>query len=60
VFRQPVEVRFGVNRIYDLLQGRSLYYKSGANTVDATTGRPNYIYRYTEPLTTNLSLTMRL
>ena len=60
VFKLPVSIRAGVTHLYDLLQGRSLYYKSGANTVDATTGRPNYIDRYTEPLTTNLSVTVRL
>ena len=42
----------------DLMQGNSSYYKSGANTVTAS-GQPNYIYRYTEPVTTNLSVTAR-
>jgi hypothetical protein len=58
ILGQTCSFRAGVNRIYDLVQGDSTYYKSGANSLDAT-GRPNYIYRYTDPVTTNLSLTVR-
>jgi hypothetical protein len=58
IFRQDVSFRAGVSRIYDIIQGGSTYYKSGANSLDAT-GKPNYIYRYTEPVTSNFSVDVR-
>ncbi len=59
IFGQRVNFRAGVNRVYDLVQGNSKYYKSGANSFNTATGRPNYIYRYTDPLVSNLTATVR-
>ena len=51
--------RAGATRVYDLVQGDSAYYKTGANSINATTGKPNFVYRYTDPMVTNLSATVR-
>lgn len=59
IFNHRVNFRFGANRIYDLVEGDSKYYKTGANSLNATTGKPNYVYRYTDPMVTNLSATVR-
>ena len=59
IFGQRVNFRLGANRVYDLVQGDAKYYKSGANTFNTATGRPNYIYRYTDPMVTNFSATVR-
>jgi hypothetical protein len=49
----------GVNRIYDLMQGGSAYYKTGANSLNPATGTPNWVCRYTDPVVTNFSATVR-
>ncbi len=54
---QPVSFRAGATRIFDLVQGSSAYYKSGANSFNTVLNLPNYIYRYTEPMTLSLSAT---
>jgi hypothetical protein len=59
IFGRFVSFRLGANRVYDLVQGSSGYYKTGANSLNATTGKPNYIYRYTDPMLTSLSATVR-
>jgi hypothetical protein len=59
IFGRPVNFRVGATRVYDLVEGGSKYYKTGANSLNATTGRPNYIYRYTDPMVTNISTTVR-
>ncbi len=58
IFRQRTQFRLGVNRLYDLAQGQSDFYKTGANSLDSQTGKPNYIYRYTDPLTSTFSATI--
>lgn len=50
--------RLGFTRVYDLIQGDSKYYKTGSNSVNAATGKPNYLYRYTEPMTSTASMTV--
>jgi len=55
----PTSFRLGVNRVYDLLQGGSAYYISGANGFDTTNNRPISLYRYTEPNSVNFSATVR-
>jgi hypothetical protein len=59
IFGQRTSLRIGVNRVYDLAQGASKYYKSGANSFNTALNQPNYIYRYTEPLKANLSAVVR-
>jgi hypothetical protein len=59
IFGRSVSFRLGANRVYDLAQGGGKYYKTGANSLNATTGTPNYIYRYTDPMVTSLSATVR-
>ncbi len=59
IFGQRTNFRLGLNRFYDLVQGSGKYYKTGANSLNSVTGRPNYIYRYTDPLTSSLSATVR-
>ena len=59
IFGQRVNFRLGANRAYDLMQGDSKYYKSGGNSFNTATGKPNYVYRYTDPMVTNLSVTVR-
>ena len=59
IFKQRVNFRLGANRVYDLVEGNSKYYKTGANSLNATTGKPNYVYRYTDPMVTNFSMTVR-
>jgi outer membrane receptor protein involved in Fe transport len=59
VFGYRTTFRLGFSRIYDVLQGDSRYYKTGSNSVNAATSKPNYLYRYTEPMTSNLSVTVR-
>ncbi len=59
IFKQRTNFRLGLNRLYDLVQGNSEYYKTAANSLNALTGRPNYIYRYAEPITATLSATVR-
>ena len=60
IFGRFVSFRLGANRVYDLVQGSSPYYKTGANSLNATTGKPNYIYRYAEPTVWSFSVTTRL
>ena len=59
IFRHRTSFRLGLNRVYDLAQGNSDYYKTGANSLNAATGRPNYIYRYTDPVSATLSATVK-
>ncbi|MEI6467631.1 MAG: hypothetical protein WCQ89_23110, partial [Verrucomicrobiota bacterium] len=59
IFRQRTSLRLGLNRVYDLAQGNSDYYKTGANSLSTVTGNPSYIYRYTEPITATLSATVK-
>jgi hypothetical protein len=57
--RQRTSFRLGFSRFYDLIQGNSKYYKTGANSINAATGQPNYIYRYTDPMVVDLRATVR-
>ena len=59
IFGQRVNFRLGANRVYDLVQGDAKYYKSGANSFNTAAGRPNYVYRYTDPMVTNFSANVR-
>jgi hypothetical protein len=59
IFGQRTNFRLGLNRFYDLVQGNSDYYKTGANSLNTLTGKPNYVYRYVEPMTATLSATVR-
>ncbi len=59
VFERNVSFRLGFNRVYDLIQGDSKYYKTGSNSTNLATGKPNYLYRYTEPMTSTASMTVR-
>jgi len=59
VFGQRTTFRLGVNRLYDLVQGESKYYKTGGSSLNTTTGKPNYVYRYTEPLIATFSATVK-
>ena len=52
--------RLGLQNIYDVLNGDSPYRITGATSLNATTNRPNYIYRYAEPTTWSLSVTTHL
>ena len=58
-FGQKMTFRFGAKRVYDLAQGNSEFYKTSVNSVDATTGAVYYRYRYTDPMMTNLSATVK-
>ena len=51
--------RLGLQNIYDVINGNSRYRITGATSLNATTGRPNYIYRYKDPTTWNFSVTTR-
>ena len=59
IFRQRTTFRLGLNRVYDPVQGNSEYYKTGGSSLNAATGRPNYVYRYTEPLGATFSATVK-
>ena len=59
VFGQRTNFRLGVNRLYDLVQGDSKYYKTGGSSLNTATGKPYYVYRYTEPLTSTFSATVK-
>jgi hypothetical protein len=59
IFGQRTNFRFGVNRLCDLVQGNSKYYKTGGSSLNTTTGKPYYVYRYTEPLTSTFSATVK-
>ena len=59
IFRQRTTFRLGLTRVWDPVQGNSEYYKTGGASLNATTGRPNYVYRYTEPLGANFSATVK-
>jgi hypothetical protein len=59
IWGERTSFRLGVNRVYDLLQGESTYYKSGANSFNALAGKPNYLYRYTDPMVSSLTATVR-
>jgi hypothetical protein len=59
IWGQRTSFRLGFNRVYDLMQGHSEYYKNGANSFNTARGLPNYIYRYTDPMVTTLSATVR-
>ncbi|MSU23075.1 MAG: hypothetical protein EXS32_04545 [Opitutus sp.] len=52
--------RLGLQKMYDLVIGDSRYRITGATSFNATAKRPNYIYRYAEPTTWNLSVSTRL
>jgi len=58
IFKQRVNFRLGANRVYDLVEGDSKYYKTGANSLNLTTGKPNYVYRYTDPMVTSFTTTV--
>jgi hypothetical protein len=58
IFNHRVNFRVGATRVYDLVEGGSKYYKTGANSINATTGNPNYVYRYTDPMVTNFTMTV--
>ncbi|MEY2878752.1 MAG: hypothetical protein RLZZ15_1132 [Verrucomicrobiota bacterium] len=59
IFGQRMNFRLGASRVYDLVQGDAKYYKSGGNTFNTATGKPNWVYRYTDPMVLNLSVTTR-
>ncbi len=52
--------RLGLQNIYDPVIGNSRYRITGATSFNATTKRPNYIYRYAEPTTWSFSVTTRM
>ena len=52
--------RLGLQNVYDIVNGNSRYRITGATSLNATSGRPNYIYRYVEPTTWSFSVTTRL
>ncbi|MBC7369207.1 MAG: hypothetical protein H7343_20765, partial [Undibacterium sp.] len=59
IFGQHTNFRLGVNNVADVLRGSSDYYKNSANSLNAATGRPNYIYRYRDPAIYSLSVTVK-
>ncbi|WP_414660800.1 TonB-dependent siderophore receptor [Horticoccus sp. 23ND18S-11] len=59
IFGQRTNFRLGLSRVYDLVQGNSDFYKTGANSLNTLSGKPNYIYRYVDPMTASLSATVR-
>jgi hypothetical protein len=59
IFGQRTNFRLGVNRFYDIVQGNSEYYKTSASTLNTLTSKPNYVYRYAEPLSATLSVTVK-
>ena len=59
IFGRFVNFRLGASRVYDLVQGNAKYYKSGANSFNTAAGRPNYVYRYTDPMVLSLGATVR-
>lgn len=60
VIKYPMTFRLGVQNIYDVMNGNSRYRVTGATSLNATAGRPNYIYRYVEPTTWSFAITTRL
>lgn len=50
--------RAGFQRVYDLLQGNSYYYKTGTTGTNAVTKLPNYLYRYTDSMVSSISATV--
>ncbi len=60
VMKYPMTFRLGVQNIYDVMNGNSRYRVTGATSLNATAGRPNYIYRYVEPTTWSFAITTRL
>jgi hypothetical protein len=58
--KYQTNIRLGLQNVYDVVNGDSPYRKAGATSLNATTGRPNFVYRYAEPTTWSLSVTTRL
>jgi hypothetical protein len=58
--RYQTTFRFGLQNIYDIVNGASRYRITGATSLNTTTNRLNYIYRYAEPTTWSFSLTTSL
>ena len=52
--------RLGLQNVYDAINGNSDYRITGATSLNTAIGRPNYVYRYAEPVTWNFSITTRL
>jgi hypothetical protein len=59
IFRQRTTFRLGLNHVYDPVQGNSDYYKTDGTSLNPATGRPNYVYRYVEPLGATFSATVK-
>jgi hypothetical protein len=59
IFGQHTNFRLGAANVADVLRGNSDYYKNNANSLDAATGRPNYIYRYRDPTVYSFSATVK-
>lgn len=60
IANRPFTFRLSVQNLYDLINGDSPYRITGSSGTNAATAKPNYIYRYAEPITWNLSMTVRL
>ena len=60
LLKRQVTFRLGIQNAYDLLNGNSPYRITGATSFNATTLKPNYIYRYADPTTWSLSINTRL
>ena len=52
--------RLGLSNLYDVMVGDGRYRVTGATSFNATTRRPNFIYRYAEPTTWSFSVTTRM
>jgi len=59
IFGRRTNFRFGLNRLFDPVQGNSDYYKTGGSNINAATGKPYYVYRYTDPITATFSVTVK-
>ena len=57
---RQVSFRLGLQNMYDLFNGNSLYRITGATSFNTAAGKPNYIYRYAEPTTVSFSVNTRL
>jgi outer membrane receptor protein involved in Fe transport len=59
IFGQRTNFRLGIANFADVMRGSGEYYKNSANSLNTTTGRPNYIYRYRDPAVYSLSATVK-
>jgi hypothetical protein len=57
LWRQHFTLRGGAQNIWDVANGSSPYRKTGATGFNNSVQRPNYIYRYIDPVIYSISLT---